>query len=73
MWPVHKLLCGARFLREQTALEQLLYRQSRGWLRLANPLLLQYAIWALNIAEFGPNVVNRVWYVQTVTSYFQLI
>ena len=65
MWPVHRLLCGARLLREQTGLEELLYRQSYSWLRMANPILLQYAIWALNIAELGPNVVNRVWYVLT--------
>ena len=63
MWPVHGIFCGSRVLREQTALEEELYRQSHSWLRVANAVVCQYAIWALNIPEFGIDLLNQVWYV----------
>ena len=63
MWPVHGIFCGSRGIREQTAVEEELYRQSHNWLRVANPVVFQYAIWALNIPEFGIDFLNQVWYV----------
>lgn len=63
MWPFHKMFCGIRSLRDQSPLEHALYTQSHQWLKVASPILLQYALWALNVAEFGSSLTNRVWYI----------
>ncbi|KAK7678094.1 hypothetical protein QCA50_018887 [Cerrena zonata] len=41
-------------------LEQVLHNQSRQWLKAASPILFQYALWALNIAQFGLSLMNKL-------------
>ncbi|KAK7678500.1 hypothetical protein QCA50_018561 [Cerrena zonata] len=60
MWSSHKIFCSARFLCERSSLELALFAQSRRWLKLARPILSQYAIWALNIAFIGASMTNEV-------------